>query len=139
MRAQETEDKTAMTKRTPRIPTHATDHDGEAVVLVPLANHPEPAKLLQADFNRLMELGYSDQWTYNPAGTGHPYVRCSNSRVAGANETVARVILEPGRGHVVRYRDGNRLNLRFENLYVHRGPAKGQTILSAEEKPDADA
>lgn len=128
-----------MNKRTRRIPTHTTDHDGQAIVLVPLANHDEPAKLLQEDFYRLMELGYSDQWVYNRAGTGHPYVRCSSSRVAGGLETVARLLAEPGSGKIVRYQDSNRLNLRADNLYTNKGWAKGQTITSIAEDTDGTA
>lgn len=137
--AQKTKEMPPMTKRTRRIPTYAIDHDKQAIVLVPLANHHEPAKLFPEDFHRLMEWGYSDQWVYNRAGTGHPYVRCSSSRVAGAHETVARVLVNPGTGHIVQYHDGDRLNLRADNLYTNKGYAKGQTIVSAEDDIDGNA
>ena len=38
--------------------------------------------------------------------------------------TPARVLLEAGPGQIVKYRDGDRTNLRRDNLYLASGPAK---------------
>ncbi len=112
-----------------RKPIFTTDADGNAIVLVPLANHASPAKLFADDFDRLMTDGYSDQWTLNTAKGGYSYVRVANSQVAGCLESVARLVTNAGRGQVVRYRDGNRLNLRQDNLIARNGYAKGQTFV----------
>lgn len=116
-----------MTKRTTCNPIHTTDDHGTPIVLVPLASHPIPAQVDAEDFDRLIAQGVSLFWTLNWSGTGYPYVRCSNPRVAGHLTTVARLILNVGPGRVVKYRDGNRLNLRRSNLWVANGPAKGQS------------
>lgn len=111
-----------------REPIFTTDTDGEAVVLIPLANHNEPAKLFRDDFDRLMAEGCSDQWMLNSNGQGHAYVRVGNSNVAGQLESVARLVFNAGNGVVVKHYDGDRLNLRSDNLMTEKGYAKGQTV-----------
>lgn len=68
-----------------------------------------------------------DVWGINVSGTGrHFQVRCGAARVAGLAKqpgdrptaTLARILMNAKRGEVVRYRDGNALNLRRENLEV---------------------
>lgn len=109
---------TANTARSPRTPQHTTDADGAAVVLVPLANYPQPAKLLAEDFERLMLAGISHMWTLNIGKGGHGYVRLNSHRAGKNLISVARLVMAPRAGQQVRYRDGDRLNLRRDNLYV---------------------
>ena len=68
-----------------------------------------------------------DVWGINVDGTGQYFqVRCGASRVAALAKqpgerptaTLARILTDAKRGEVVRYRDGNSLNLRRANLEV---------------------
>lgn len=98
-----------------------TDQDGKHIVLVPLANQSTPAKLLLEDFKTIIDAGYTSQWTANSDGKGHAYVRCGVSNVRGQLATVARLIMDPPFGYRVTYRDGDRLNLRRDNLKLEKG------------------
>lgn len=109
-----------MTTKQRRTVRYSTDHDGESIVLIPLANQPASAKVLVAVFRAIIEAGYSDQWTFNDNGKGQAYVRCGDSRTRGNLATVARVIMEPPKGYQVRYRDGDRMNLRRDNLRLEK-------------------
>lgn len=111
-----------MTKRMPAI-ERACDNDGRAIVLVPLANYPVPAKLFEADFDALRAAGLTDHWTFNNTGNGHAYVRAGHYSSPGKLITVARVIEGAGPRVAVKYADGNPLNLRRDNLYLGRGNA----------------
>jgi len=113
--------------KTTRTPIRTVDRDGAEIVLVPLANHHLPAKLLADDFDRLVSDGVSLAWTFNDNGSGYGYVRTYSGAVAGKLTSIARLIVNAGRGKVVKYRDGDRLNLRRDNLWIARGPARGQT------------
>lgn len=112
-----------------RAPIHTMDRDGRAIVLVPLANHAQPARLFAEDFDRLMEGGVGHLWTLNSNGQGNWYVRACSSTVFDNIVTVARLIADAGRGQCVRYADGNRLNLRADNLSIDRGFAKQRPAL----------
>ncbi|MDY0056739.1 MAG: hypothetical protein RBS46_10630 [Methyloversatilis sp.] len=102
-------------RRTP-ITTH--DQRGRALALVPLANHPTPARLLLDDFEALKARGVSDQWTLNEAKPGHSYVRASTGDAAQHLVTIARLLLDAQRGRQIGYHDGDRTNLLRENLYL---------------------
>lgn len=121
-------------KRSPRSPIPATDTDGAAIVLVPLANTSRVAKLLAEDFARLQARGITAQWAFNEAKPGYGYVRCGCPSAVRGLVTVACLIMEPPRGFNVRYRDGDRTNLRRENLYLTPGAARGrEAAIMAEE------
>lgn len=91
------------------------DHDGRAIVLVPLAYSSERVKLLPDDYDKLVLAGVSAEWTRR--GTEGRYVYCG-SRREGDLAIVARLIVGAGPGGQVNYHDGNRLNLRKENLWI---------------------
>lgn len=112
-----------MTTRHKRLPTHLMDRDGKAITLVPLASGGT-AKVFTEDFYRLTAAGFSDQWTANDAGNGYSYVRCARNGATGRLVTVPRLIMAPPRGYVVRYLDGDRTNLRRDNLCLEKGWAK---------------
>jgi hypothetical protein len=108
---------TSLTKNVPREPVRTTDTDGAAIVLVPLANHPKPAKLLAEDFDMLRRAGVSSQWTFNPSGKDARYCYVRAQVGAWRNlAVVARLIMATGGNHKVRYADDDRLNLRRDNL-----------------------
>lgn len=122
-----------------RSPVRTQDRDGSTIVLVPLANHPQPAKLFPEDFDRLTADGLGMAWTFNEATRGYHYVRTYHHGVCGELVTVARLILGAGARNCVRYRDSDRLNLRSDNLYLSEGYAKGKTTLSSAEPCRAKA
>lgn len=110
-----------MSNKQPRRVRFAIDHDGKRIALVALANHDAPAKLLASDYRRIVGDGFTDQWTLNSNGQGNAYVRCGTADVRGQLATVARLVLEPPHGYRVTYRDGDRLNLRRDNLKLAKG------------------
>lgn len=96
------------------------------VVLVPLCRG-ELAQIDVKDFDALRAAGVSDQWTLNSNGKeGLAYVRVWMDGAGKNQATVARLILRPIAGSVVKYRDGNPLNLRRSNLYLKSGWAKNR-------------
>lgn len=116
----------------------ALAEDGEAVVRVELANMRGTFVTLdEPDFDRIVDSGIAPRWVLNEAFPGFYYVRCYQPDVAGKLGLVARHVLEAGRGQVVKYRDGDRLNLRRSNLYLTTGRAKGQSPNIDEFSPKA--
>lgn len=120
---------TASTTPSDRTPARLRTPDGAALVLVPLANHAEPAILDARDFDALMAARYSPLWTFNDTGNGKRYVRVRDSRMRGHLVLVARLITAAGRGRIVRYRDANPLNLRRSNLLLTQGRTRGHRRL----------
>jgi hypothetical protein len=121
-------------KRQRRTPIYTADHDGKDIVIVPLGNSEKPAKLFREDFDRLMQVGISDQWLLAYGALGYEYVRCAASN-RGRIQTVARLIMGAGKGQAVQYRDwssSGRLNLRRDNLFL----ARGMSTNSAREELD---
>ncbi len=113
-----------------RKPVRSTDKHNTPIVLVPLANHSEPAIVDVSTFDRLMAEGFSDQWTFNQFINGYRrygFVRCTNNKVHGRLSTIARLVTDASPGQVVKYRDRNPLNLRRYNLTLKNGNAKGAT------------
>ncbi len=111
------------------MPTSQLALAGRPSVRVPLINQTDQSAVVDAaDLEALRAAGYSTRWFLNRSGSGHPYVRVASRRYAGGVETVARIILQPGRNRVVSYRDGDPLNLRRANLMVMPGRAKGQRL-----------
>ena len=110
-----------------RKPYFTNDTTGHAIVLVPLANHPEPAIIDPSDFERLHTLGIGDQWTRNcdGKGRGRGYVRCKGPHGIGLI-TIARIVAGAGAGENVKYSDGDSLNLRADNLVLVGGRSKAR-------------
>lgn len=107
---------------TPKRPVEIRrDPSGELVVLVPLTRGRTAVTTLAA-YVRLLELGVSANWVMNDDGNGRIYVRCHRSADLGGNLLmVSRLICAPTeRGLAIRYRDGDRLNLRPTNLCAER-------------------
>ena len=74
-----------------------------------------------------MAEGWSDQWFLNENS-----IRVRDNAVRGSLTNVARLVVKAGPGRVVRFVDGDRLNLRRSNLYTVRGNAKGPTAANTE-------
>ena len=105
----------------------AVDEDGCPVVRVELTNFRGVFAIVEAaDFDRLVELGTSTHWLLNRNSANATYVKTYKPAVAGSMAQVAREIVGAGRGGVVRYANGDRLDLRRRNLVVADGYAPGQ-------------
>jgi hypothetical protein len=96
-------------------PTHSVDHDGLAIVRVPLANGGT-AKLFPDDYDGLLSQGLASHWASNDSGNGYAYVKCRNPRHSLGFVIVARCIAKAMPGQMVKYQDGDRMNLRLDNL-----------------------
>jgi hypothetical protein len=115
----------------------ASDVDGAAVVRVQMSNAPGTfATFDAADYDRLRKL-YPGPWRLNDNGRGTVYVRAGTPGFPGRNVNLARQTLDPGLRRIVRYRDGDRLNLRRSNLYLE--PGKVRPRMTAAERAARDA
>jgi len=83
------------------------------------------------DLERLRALGVKA--FYLSEKDGYRYVRGGGSGSSGGQLTVARIILNAGKGEVVHYRNHNRLDLRRENLIMGEGPALRNDSQEAED------
>lgn len=105
-----------------RQPTFTTDNAGTPIAVVPLANG-RAATLDLTDWEDLIGRGTSPNWTFNDNGEGLAYVRCQSPDNL---LIVAREITRAGKGEMVRYRSGDRTDLRRANLrLVSGGRANG--------------
>lgn len=104
-----------------RLPQVSTDHEGQRAMLVPLANGKGFATFYPETLQRLNAQGVSPKMKLNsnrPPGEGIEYVKGTKN---GKVQTVARLITEALPGEQVHYHDGDRTNLRDDNLYKSRG------------------
>lgn len=99
-----------------------TNSQGRSIALVPLANHPTPARIRRDDLEALQAAGWSANWTFNDSGNGSAYVKCRGGSSRGGHATVARLLMQAGRHEQVKYHDGDRTNLTRENLYTDTDP-----------------
>ena len=102
---------------------HSRDDDGRPVVGVPLTNRPgSHAWLYATDYAAILN-DYGDRpWFVNDNGKGGLYVRFRGTDCANL-VMVARLVVGDPRARMVRYRDGNSLNLRSRNLEAHKARA----------------
>ena len=116
-----------MTSRNPII-TFTTDPDGTEIALVPVGRREgRTAEIRADDLSELERQGVSRFWYFKTAN-GNGYVNAHDPDHLGGNRTIARLLTNAGKGQSVKYRDGNRLNLRRSNFYlVESGNARGQT------------
>lgn len=105
---------------------HSIDIDGTPIVQVEMTNRPGWFAIVdRIDFEDLILRGVPLRWFVNRSGAGNEYVRFGRSDVAGKLGSIAPLIMRPGKGRIVTYRNGNRLDLRRRNLQVASGNAKG--------------
>jgi hypothetical protein len=106
------------------------NENGKDVVLISVVNKRETkvALLYKEDFDSLLALGVSPYWCA-------PNDKQSNVLVAGVGKRkigVARLLLDAGNGQIVKYKDGNPLNLKRENLELvanGRGKTRDRDLL----------
>ncbi|MFC5525733.1 hypothetical protein ACFPPA_08245 [Rhodanobacter ginsengisoli] len=115
-----------MNKQKQRAATIFTiDHDGRPIAHVALSGTNQRAKILVEDLERVLAAGYSPCWAYTCTDRIRWYVqaRTYNPRGRPRSVTIARLVVQAGKGQVVRYADGDHLNLLPENLLVKKGCA----------------
>lgn len=96
------------------------DLDGQLCVRVPLANTGQSAVLYAEDFFELVGLGVSWHWARNYIRPGGPgYLKVTVPGIG--RRLVARLIARARCREQVRYRNGNRLDLRRSNLIIQKG------------------
>lgn len=105
-----------------REPRHFYDPSGEHLVAVPLQIADREVILPAATYLALREEGVGRRFHLNDNGRGAAYVRAS---LGGRKIMVARFVAQARRGQIVRYRDGDHLNLRPGNLLLESG--RGRT------------
>ena len=91
--------------------------DGSRIAEVPLSCGGF-AIVDEGDLGHVLAPGISPAWFLN--GGGYVRTRAPTRLGIGNNVQVARVIMEPPARCVVKYRDGNKLNLRRANLYLEK-------------------
>ncbi len=102
--------------------------NGSVLIRVPLKGSKGLkgyAEINKDDWDFLGKLGASTAWNLSAYGT----VIAGAARAPGRNVRIGRVLLDAGPGQIVRYRDGNPLNLRRSNLYLDKGSALGRDRL----------
>lgn len=117
-------------------PTAFVDEHGRRCLRVPLDRYRQrEAIALASDYHRLIRSGVSVAWYLNKDGDGREYVRTKSRKgcTVQNNMQLARLITGAGRGTVVRYANGDRLDLRPENLQTGRGKSKWDTLALVEQ------
>ncbi|WP_417624020.1 hypothetical protein [Paremcibacter congregatus] len=107
--------------KTKRTPIHTYDLDRKPIVLVPLGGNianGQHAKLLKKDYEELLSRGYSPNWCLLDDGSGRNQYVTLYDRMKGNQVKVPRLIMSASSDQVIRYMDGNRLNLRRDNLHL---------------------
>ncbi|MGE7470057.1 hypothetical protein ACQKLX_11495 [Bosea sp. NPDC003192] len=103
-----------MTYNPLRTPRYGTDDRGLPVVRVPLANLDAHAIVDVADYDTLLALGVSPNWSFDGRIVRVGF-RPGNTR------RVARLIMDPPDGNYqVRHRNRNALDLRRDNLFLKK-------------------
>ncbi len=90
------------------------DSRGNPLARVQFAKAQTHAVLYLHDYERVQALTGNASWFLNSSGNGHRYVRVWHAPT-GRNVMVARLVLGIER-ETIRYRDGDSLNLRRDNL-----------------------
>jgi hypothetical protein len=99
------------------------EENGLELVAVPLGRASSYEAIIEkSDWEFVRKLGLSGNWSAVPSGYGNPYVAASGSSKNSLRRKVlvARVLLDASTGTSVRFRDGNPLNLRRDNLLLVR-------------------
>ncbi|ATC32510.2 hypothetical protein CA606_09200 [Caulobacter vibrioides] len=99
-----------------------------ACAYVPVTNSPgHYVRVDLGDLRRLEGRGQAGAWFLNGNDRRPGYVRTQNGPGKGRLRQVARLITEAGPGEIVRYRDGDRLNLTRANLSLVRRHRRDET------------
>jgi len=118
-----------MKKKQQATPEYTTTADGQLLVHVALANTDQRATMYAEDFQRWLAAGFSAFWSFTSTGGRFQYVLANTRSPSNSTRTVpvARWIADAQKGQRVRYADGDRLNLRRENLTAVKGGGGAKT------------
>lgn len=113
--------------------TFTTDGHGQRLAHVAMANTDQRATLYADDLDHLLAAGFSAHWQWCKTNPRFRYVLAYARTPAGKQRTItiARLIAGAGKGQVVEYIDGDRANLRRDNLRIVRGSGRTQTPADA--------
>lgn len=117
-----------MSKAIPNKTISITDPDGTPVTGVILGNSEDICWIYTEDYERINAMtGKVRSWYVNT--NGHNSIKYVRVKHLGNNFMVSRLVLGHQPRTAIKYRDGNRLNLRRSNLYVDfgRGASKTKT------------
>ena len=109
---------------------HDTITDGKGAVGVLLSNRPWRCWVDQVTFDRIVEKHGHRSWSWIEAAQ---YVRIRPDGRTGV--PLARLIVGEG-GRFIRFKDGDRLNLRRTNLKVEEPVRPGGRVKQATPKPE---
>lgn len=110
-----------MTQQPKRLPTYTRDTDGHPIAVVPLARGGS-ATIDAQDLEDLLQRGLTLNWTFNLSGGGdYAYVR---AQTPDNLVSIGRMVTGARPGEAVKYRNGDRRDLRRRNLYVTNGGRK---------------
>ena len=110
--------------------TFTTDADGQRLAHVALANTNQRATLYAEDLDRLLAAGWSPYSHCYETNGRHRYVLVrayTPDGKRGRTMTVARLVADAGKQQRVVYIDGDRANLRRENLCITSDSRRTQT------------
>jgi hypothetical protein len=105
-------------------PHHTFDACQQPVVHVPTSDGG--SAIVDANtYERLIQAGIPSHWTVASDGDDRFYVRCRHN---GQMQTVSRLIMDASPSILIRYRNGNRRDLRMNNLQAiqKKAPKHGQ-------------
>jgi hypothetical protein len=105
--------------------TFTTDTKGRRIAHVGLFGGDDRATLYADDLERILAAGWSPNWFLTSTGGRFRYVLVNALNPKGNRRslTVARLVAEVNKGQLVKYADGDRLNLLTDNLLVRKGTA----------------
>lgn len=104
--------------------TYSTDANGNRLAHVALSGTDQRATLYADDLERVLAEGWSPFWSWSNVGSRYRYVLvCAGAPGSGRRRsmTVARLLAGAGKGRRVEYIDGDRANLRRDNLRIVKG------------------
>lgn len=116
------------------------DENGLNCLRVPLDRAGRSyAIVAEADYRRIQRAGATGVWLLNEAAPGRTYVRTSirTGRGESTLAMVARLIMDAAPRTVIRYINGDHLDLRPWNLIAYRGKAKRADMSLIQRPQDA--
>jgi hypothetical protein len=117
-------------------PLRFTDERGRECLKVPLDRYGRKyATVTVRGYQAVQDAGAAGAWCLNGNGHGNSYVR---TYVGDTLLMPARIIAGAGPRSVVRYMDGDPLNLLPENIVLRKGAAKRADADIAADSVDAD-
>lgn len=113
--------------------TYTTDANGQHLAHVAMANTDQRATLYTDDLERLLVAGFSPYWQWCKTNKRFRYVLAYARTPTGKQRsiTLARLIAGAGKGQMVEYIDGDRSNLRRDNLQIVRSSGRTRTPADA--------